>query len=472
MKIIRKLFSSSSSFSTGHTRSLDLIIHIGSPKAGSSALQSFMLRSRKEIEKIGYYYPEHNIDKNGVSGGHSQLWVALREGDVEGAKALLETWLNHARKKGLILVVSSESFFNQSESLAKLFHESLRIPPHVIRIIAFVRAPVDYLLGNHNQGIKRHGQSWSLSSHLAPVLRNSKPSSLSGGPLLQWADAFGDDNCHFLTYQKPAEDTRQIEAVFLEELGVPASEILALLPERKITNRSYVRSALELKRTLNTVLAKLPPKVGRQIDWALQEYSDLHPDEGSVGSQDIPAVLYRDINAKFLAAMEPALKRFPSLDRKVLFPPQPTKDTFTVSDATPYRPLAYLEEQYPKELDIIRKAALTQYKEGDQSYAFLKLLDLLGIYFEEPVALKGLSARTRGIIASSRMKEADRLRELGAYFEQQGLLDDALLLLEKALETRPEGGGIKKMQRRVADKKLLLEQMNDSDASGDDITAH
>lgn len=465
MKIIRKIFTSSSGLSTDYTPPLDLVIHIGSPKAGSSAIQRFMLSSRKSVEGIGYYYPEHNIDKNGVSGGHSRLSVALSEGDVDGAEAQLEKWLNHSRKKGLILVLSSESFFYQSESMARLLHERLRISPDAIRVIAFVRAPVDYLLGNYNQGIKRHGHSRSFYSQLVPVLQNSNPSNLSGGPLLQWADAFGDDNCHFLTYQKPVESTRQIEATFLEELGVSASEILALLPERKITNRSYVRSALELKRIFNTVLARLPFTVGQQIDWALQEYSDLHPDEGSIGSQDIPDVLYKDINAKFLSAMEPALKRFPSLDRKVLFPPQLAKDSFTADVTNPYRPLAYLEDQYPKELDAIRKAAWTQYKEGNQGYTFLRLLDLLGISFEEPVPLKGLSARTRGIIASGKMKEADRLRELGVYFEQQGLLDDALLLLEKALEARPGGGGIKKIKRRIAHKKLVLEKMNDPDIS-------
>ena len=464
MKIIRKLFSSSSSFSTDHTRSLDLIIHIGSPKAGSSALQNFMLNNRKALEKLGFHYPEHGIDKNGISGGHGQLWVTLREGDVEGAEALLEKWLNHARKKGLKLVLSSESFFNQSEHLAKLFHESFQIPPQDIRVIAFVRAPIDYLMGNHNQGIKRHGQSWSLSSHLAPVLQNGKP-SLSGGPLMQWADAFGDDHCRFLTYQKPAADTRQIEAVFLEELGVPASEIPALLPERKIINRSYVRSALELKRTLNTVLAKLPSEVGREIDWALQGYSDLHPEEGSLGSQDIPEALYRDINAVFLTAMEPVLQRFPTLDRAALFPPQPSKVVSSANVSNPYRPLAYLEEQCPKELEAIRKAALEQYQEGQQGYTFLKLIDLLGISFEEPVAHKGLSARARGIIGSSKMKEADRLRELGAYFEQQGLLEDALLLLSKASDSRPGGGAIKKLKQRVLDKQYIISQMNVSDDS-------
>ncbi|WP_158774119.1 hypothetical protein [Cobetia sp. L2A1] len=436
-----------------------ICIHIGSPKAGSSALQNFMLNSRRPLEKLGFYYPEHGIDKNGVSGGHGQLGGALRDKDIDGAEALLSKWLTHARKKGLKLVLSSESFFNQAEPLYTLLHERMQLAPEDIRVIAFVRAPIDYLMGNHNQGIKRHGETWRLSNHLAPVMRNGKP-SLAGLPLIQWANAFGDDNCHFMTYQRPADDVPQIEAVFLRELGVAASEIPALLPEKKITNRSYVRSALELKRILNTVLGKLPSEVGREIDWALQGYSDQHPEEDSLGSRDIPELLYKDINDMFLAAMEPVIQRFPTLDRAVLFPPQEPKRVRTADLNNPYRPLAYLEVHCAKELAAVKEEALAQYRQGRQGYAFLKLLDLLGIDFEEPAAQAGLSPRARGIIASSNMKEADRLRELGSYFEQHGLLDDALLLLEKARDNRPSGGSIKKLQRRVVDKKSVLEQVN------------
>lgn len=447
------------------SKTFSVLLHIGSPKAGSSALQSFMLSSRKSLEKLGFYYPEHGTDKNGVSGGHGQLWVTMREGDQKKAEALFDKWYSSARKKNLKLVLSSESFFNQPESMRSLLCDRFNIQPNEVRVVAFVRSPIDYFMGNYNQGIKRHDQVWSLSNELHTTLKIGRP-NLAGVPLMQWADVFGDDQCRFLTYQKPTTDIPQIEAVFLEELGVPDSDIPGLLPEKKITNRSYVRSALELKRTLNTVLPQLSPEVGREIDWALQGYSDLHPEEGSLGSQDIPETLYKDINAMFLKTMEPALQRFPTLDRRVLFPPQSTKEVRTAEVSNPYRPLAYLEDQCSKELDAIRKVALSQYQNGQQGYTFLKLLDLLGISFEEPVAHKGLSARARGIIGSHKMKEADRLRELGAYFEQQGLLDDALLLLDKALESRPGGGAIKKVKKRALDKKYVVCQMNATDNSG------
>ncbi|NVN56260.1 hypothetical protein FLM52_10730 [bacterium Scap17] len=471
MSILRKWISPHNKFIGDTPKSIKLYLHIGSPKAGSSALQKFMLHTCNSLAKFGYYYPEHGADQNGVSGGHGQLASALRENNLESATLLLNKWMSHARKKNMKLVLSSESFFNQAQAFHTLLHEKLGLEPETIRVISFVRAPIDYLMGNYNQGIKRHDATWRLSSHLAQVMSTAKHSR-AGIPLIQWAHYFGDDNCHFITYHKPSVDQPQIESLFLKALGMTLSNIKTLLPERTITNRSYVRSALELKRILNTVLDELPPKIGREIDRALQAYSDQHPEEDSLGSQDIPGPLYQEINDMFLSAMEPVMQRFPSLDRDVLFPPQGKKRARTAELCNPYRPLSYLEAQCPKELDAIKEEALSQYQSGSQGYAFLKLLDLLGLDFEEPDARTGLSARARGIIASSKMKEADRLRELGAYFEQQGLLDDALLLLQKALEARPGGGGIKKMQRRIADKKLVLEQINSSDASCDDITAH
>lgn len=459
MNIIKSLVTKGHAYFSRGNDSMRIFLHVGSPKAGSSALQNFMLDSRKSLEKLGYYYPKHSIDKNGVSGGHGQLGSALREGDNETAESLINEWLTHARKNGKKLVLSSESFFSQAEALQTLLHERMQLAPDNIRVIAFVRAPVDYLMGNLNQGIKRHGETRRLINHLAPVLRNGK-SNLTGAPLIQWADAFGDDNCRFLTYQKPADDVPQIESVFLNELGVPASEIPALLPERKITNRSYVRSALELKRTLNTVLSMLPLEVEREIDWALQEYSDQYPREGSLGSRDIPEPLYKEINDMFLTAMEPVMQRFPMLDPDVLFSPQEPKVAKTVDLSNPYRPLAYLEVHCAKELEAVKVEAWSQYRQGRQGYTFLKLLDLLGLDFEEPIAHTGLSARARGIIANSKMEEADRLRELGAYFEQHGLLDDALLLLEKALDHRPSGPNIQRLRHRVVAKKSVLEQIN------------
>ena len=56
-----------------------IIIHVGPAKTGTSALQYFLLRNRNELKKVGYYYPEHRIDENDISGGHSKLDIKKKQ---------------------------------------------------------------------------------------------------------------------------------------------------------------------------------------------------------------------------------------------------------------------------------------------------------------------------------------------------------------------------------------------------------
>lgn len=455
MNIIKRLVTSDRGNGNPNKDNVEIYLHIGSPKAGSSALQNFMLSARKSLEKHGFYYPEHGIDKNGISGGHGKLIEALKKQDTKSAEERLSEWIDYCHKNELSLILSSESFFNNAEVLKGLMINNMGIGRNKINIIAFVRSPVDYLMANYNQGIKRHGSIHSLSQHLASVLKKGKP-TLSGQPLMRWADVFGDSQCRFINYHKPGLLVERIEETFLKQLGIPVKEIKRLLPDPKITNRSYTRSALELKRVMNTVLGKLPASVGNEIDWALQRYSDLHPEEVSLNSSDIPRELYQDVSKKFLADMRPILERFPSLDEAILFPKQNPRVTSN-SFAYIYQALAFLEVNCPKELKEIRNEAFSQKCKGAQSYTFIKLLDLLDIEFTESSLPTGLSKRARSIIASNKESEADRLRELGLYFESKSLLSDAVLLLAKAHELRPSGKSIIKAYERVLDahKKSL-----------------
>ena len=63
---------------TFNAKSYDVILHIGAPKTGSSALLNFFLKNREQLASAGYYYPEHGFDVNGISGGHSRLGISLQ----------------------------------------------------------------------------------------------------------------------------------------------------------------------------------------------------------------------------------------------------------------------------------------------------------------------------------------------------------------------------------------------------------
>ncbi len=49
---------------------INIIIHIGPPKTGTSAIQKWLKDHTDDLKQCGVYYPEHLEDSNGVSSGN------------------------------------------------------------------------------------------------------------------------------------------------------------------------------------------------------------------------------------------------------------------------------------------------------------------------------------------------------------------------------------------------------------------
>tara|TARA_R110001583_G_scaffold52359_4_gene162691 strand:+ start:7328 stop:8680 length:1353 start_codon:yes stop_codon:yes gene_type:complete len=430
----------------------DVIFHIGAPKAGSSAIQRFCQTHPEILAKLGYFYPEHTLDVNGVSGGHTQLAGALLNGKLEQAKVRLEDWLEEARKRKLCLLVSGEALYGQAEQMRQLTNTL------DVRVVGFLRHPVDYLLGNHNQGIKRHMQTRRLGQLLMEQAGRPAP-HLVGLPLLKWADAYGDAQCHFLPYRSPGQGGAPIERRFLEVLGMPEKEAKALVGNVAITNRSYVTSALELKRLLNTVLPELPDGLAHRVDWGLQGYSDKAQDEQGLSQTDIAANIRQQLLDELMPQMAPVVTRFPAL-AEVAEIPVSTQKAPRQSWLNLSAPLEALEQGEPELMTQVRQAARSLRDNGRCDYTFFKLLDVLGIEFEEPSALQNpLSPAARRVLTSEKSRDADVLREMAVMLERLGYLDDAMLAIEQALVRRPKGTGIQKIHQRVAEKIKVRKEM-------------
>src|SRR5690554_6929538 len=162
-------------------------IHIGAPKTGSSAIQYFLQNNRSKLEKYGYFYPEHRTDKNDVSGGHAELGSAVIAGDMEKASALIEGWLEEAKARKLTLLVSSEALYGRIAEVRELFSG------HDVQVLAYFRHPVEALVSNHNQSIKRHFGRLPLADFLeqkaAPGNRG-----VNGEVFLDWIKVFGHES--------------------------------------------------------------------------------------------------------------------------------------------------------------------------------------------------------------------------------------------------------------------------------------
>lgn len=434
----------------------DVVLHIGAPKCGSSAIQRFCILNRVELLKKGYYYPKHHLDVNNVSGGHSSISSPLINNERDEAVNNFQKSLIRAKKQKACLLLSAEGFYGQHEAMLEMT-KGLNV-----KIVGFLRHPVEYLVANHNQGIKRHMSTHRLFDLIPQVV--SKPARhLSGQPLLDWGDAFGDSNCIFIPYKSPSSGGDLIESIFLSKLGFSDSECIALTQNiQGLTNRSYVKSALELKRIFNTVLDLLPSHSVNKVDWALQHYSDNSHDQKSYTLSDISPDAMKVLETHFFSEMQPVIKRFPELKSLASF--SNTKDFDQSSGWLDLNdPLNAIRVEIPEVLEEIYEQAIIHRDKGRNDYVFCKLLDVLGIEFSEPKqssSTPGLSDSQRDFFDNKKFESADCLREMALILEKQGLLEDAKFIIEKALAERPGGETIKAISSRISNKLDLIKLMN------------
>lgn len=430
----------------------DVVLHIGAPKTGTSAIQRFCMNNRQALLKKGYYYPEHHLDINNVSGGHGCIAGALMHGNIEDTRKNLKKYIAKARKQSACLLLSAEAFYAHYHEALYEMMEGLNV-----KIICFVRNPVEYLLANHNQGIKRHFSTQRLNDLIPKLIPQPSP-HLCGKPLIRWADAFGDENCIFKSYQAPDAGGDVIEVQFLRALGWPDADVQALTQDiAGMTNRSYVRSALELKRLLNTVLGSLPDQVAKKVDWCLQGYSDKALDQRGYSVADLSPSVRALLEDNLLSQMQPVIDRFPHLQDVMRI----SGAINQVSETSPvdlHAPLAVLKSNSPEVFDEVYRQAVIEREKGRQDYAFCKLLDLLDIDFHEPKGpahLPGLSPHQRDIMQNPNTQVADCLREMAVLLESHGLVKDAQFTIDQALARRPNGPGIQAIKARI-DQTLEL----------------
>lgn len=429
--------------------SYDIVVHIGAPKTGSSAIQRFCVESRSYLKSLGFYYPEHPLDKNGVSGGHTEIAGALINNDKSTAGQRFHRYLEKAKKNDMTLLLSAEAFYGQHESMAELC-QGLSV-----KVIGFLRHPVDYLLGNHNQGIKRHMATHRLNEAVAEMLSKPTP-HLVGKPFIHWANQFGDDNCYFVAYQAPTSGL-PLEAIFLKALGISEYEAASRVTDLSVTNRSYVKSALEFKRLLNTVLPQLPASYAHEVDWCLQGYSDRAVNEQPYQHSDIPETLMLQISSHLSEQINEVSLRFPQLSEVTTLSSNVPSIEKPNSGFTLQSPLNVFSKELPGVLKSVCEVALDQHAKGRRDYVFLKLMDVLGLDFEETKALPDLL--DDGILKRLKRPQnsgPDYLREMSLVLERLGYLNESLTLIDMALGIRPTGPALIAIKKRL-DAKLLNE---------------
>jgi hypothetical protein len=215
--------------------SLKVIIHLGPPKTGSSAIQNWLLQNRNELlAKQGIFYPSHTVDSNGISSGNVEVVFERNEDrSLSFSAEKLEQCLTDAKKAGAhTLLLSSEFFFKRLEPLFTAAPDAVAL--------AYVRDPLETMESGYNQGVKRHFQT-----EVFDVPDSPKTGTLDY--LDKLIRRFGISRFVLRAYDRHRFTNQDVVSDFCEALDITKIS----QPQPANINPSYVFEALEFKRWFN-----------------------------------------------------------------------------------------------------------------------------------------------------------------------------------------------------------------------------
>ena len=227
---------------------LRVLIHIGPPKTGTSAIQNWLDSNADDLHARGVYYPKHPVDQNNVSSGNV-LTLFNRTEDkklvlcYEKVRQLLEI----VETSGCsTLLLSSEFFYFQVSDLLSVF-------PHA-KFIVYIRFPLDVIESSYNQAVKRHAEVKAFGIADEPQAYHLRLLELM-------IDKYSIEHFIIKFYSNSMFIKGDIICDFLSILGIENE------PETKIVNSSYTFESLEVKRWLNQFLQ---PEYQERVDRFLQ----------------------------------------------------------------------------------------------------------------------------------------------------------------------------------------------------------
>lgn len=240
-----------------------LVLHIGTHKTGTTAIQRFLSQNREQLMQMGYCYPKYSDILPGKSDHYAHIDVAKglmgqsKILSVEDSKDFLRGVVTFAEKKNAhTILISAESFvrgmsgtsskkWNQIESFIRLVKSC--IPLENIEITVTIRSLASYLTSLYNEHVKVTGYSKDIK-HFHSDFRERFNYPLI---LEKWSKYF--PNIHCLQYEKLGKGTNFIKNWVQETLG--KIDLASLDFTDSPRNVSWPLDFVAVKREMNAQLS-------------------------------------------------------------------------------------------------------------------------------------------------------------------------------------------------------------------------
>ncbi|WP_189610155.1 hypothetical protein [Saccharospirillum salsuginis] len=421
-------------------KEVDVVLHVGAPKTGSSALQVFLLENVEALLKSGYYYPEHGVDVNRVSGGHSDIGVCLFQGKYKEAEGKIAKHLAVAQSKNATLVLSGESYYGFPE----FFKNALK--DYRVKVICFYRNVKDAVPSFYNQLVKRHFYSKPFEEYILAPSSVAENPSVNGDNILLWSKEFKSDFL-LVPYERQQFPDQSIEKFFMSMIGVAGG--FEFNPAH--VNSSYNASSLELKRRFNFLLSQKEMKLNGALDRSLQWFSDNYEEPRMNLYALLNAEQLQKVNDVFKAIYE---RVYQNVGSNFLWEPEFVVEAVVSSHGGPmhymysfpfvaFSAKSKFPEEYAQLRSFLAKASMgkrSDYKVNSLCEAFN--LDSSSVDYSEWELLVEK-------LLKDEAKIPDMLRDVGKYSLDMGDVEGASKLVKKALERRPNGKYIQKLDAHI-----------------------
>ena len=331
-----------------------LYVHLGMPKAGSTALQEFLFTNRALLEKTGLLYPDPRAleqfsrEPQKMTGHHMVpmymtgfFWASFpkKEGH-EAADVFRFIKQQIATSKAPKVLLSSEAFWFMLNRQDVVIAFAEAFSDFDLKVIAYLRRQDDHIQSGYNECVKSSFYTMTVDEFIED--RFLDPSNHYYTHLMHWANAIGRENVQARIYDKNCLINNSIFEDLLEHCGYKWNKELKL--REKDANPRMSLNALMFQRCINLLF--IEHKIREEFSEILMHWS-VTEDEGSTRAFTPQSLLTPDQRNKILNkyAIENGL-----LSEEFLGPPEGLCFLNKTDDFPDHYPGLALE----KVVDIIR----------------------------------------------------------------------------------------------------------------------
>ncbi len=223
-----------------------IVLHIGTYKTGSTAIQAFMRKNSSILQSYGVIYPVYRGDAQ----SHTFLRQAIRTNNKEGLAECVHT-LERALEEhsGATVVLSSEHFWPMNGSDLQIMLTALqRVCPDV-RVLMYVRSQGRlwaslYAQQSKSMSVRPEHRLWGANSFIGTHIANHGMYYFEC--LEEYAKKFGRDHVSARIYDRRLFPDADVVKDFLQFLDCPVPSTAQFGPHE--ANSSYGWKAVEFSK--------------------------------------------------------------------------------------------------------------------------------------------------------------------------------------------------------------------------------